>query len=358
MKKTIFILISVLFSVYSYSQQDTLIYTHIPYLGVPDTINYSFIYPEVIDGNTCWGDILHAPFYYYGLNHEVSRLFCDNKALKSVAQGFMLEGVTELNGVMAEMGISQGFMGGFSNVGFKMGIMDASFNIIYEKDYLFDASGCVGMGVNSSFTLIPFDSVLYFEDNFVYIFMEWPDSACIGGSYSMYYQDDYARMYLTAFTQNYDSSETCEALCATCEVKYAPLFKWYGENYWIDLNSLRCDIARYYAYFFEKDSGTTTYYYPPIAVSFYYNNSDSGLSETDISNLVSLSPNPASDVLKINSSFKIREVEIHNSLGQVVLRKEGSQNIETLDVSILESGVYVVRIKTQRGFANKKLIIK
>jgi hypothetical protein len=71
-----------------------------------------------------------------------------------------------------------------------------------------------------------------------------------------------------------------------------------------------------------------------------------------------VSPNPANDVVTVQSSFKIREIEIHNSLGQVVLRKEGSQNIETLDVSILESGVYVVRIKTQRGFANKKLIIK
>lgn len=41
-----------------------------------------------------------------------------------------------------------------------------------------------------------------------------------------------------------------------------------------------------------------------------------------------------------------------------MLRKEGKQNIETLDVSMLESGVYIVRIKTWRGFANKKLIIQ
>jgi hypothetical protein len=60
----------------------------------------------------------------------------------------------------------------------------------------------------------------------------------------------------------------------------------------------------------------------------------------------------------VQSSFKIREIEIHNSLGQVVLRKEGSQNIETIDISHLESGIYIVRIKTQRGFANKKVIIQ
>jgi hypothetical protein len=85
---------------------------------------------------------------------------------------------------------------------------------------------------------------------------------------------------------------------------------------------------------------------------------DMCLYDATVDRYSNVSPNPANEVLKINSSFKIREIEIHNSLGQVVLKKEGSQNIETLDVSNLQSGVYVVRIKTQRGFANKKLIIK
>ncbi|MBO7224574.1 MAG: T9SS type A sorting domain-containing protein, partial [Bacteroidales bacterium] len=44
--------------------------------------------------------------------------------------------------------------------------------------------------------------------------------------------------------------------------------------------------------------------------------------------------------------------------GQVVLRKQVSQNIETIDVSNLQSGAYIVRIKTQRGFANKKILIE
>jgi hypothetical protein len=60
----------------------------------------------------------------------------------------------------------------------------------------------------------------------------------------------------------------------------------------------------------------------------------------------------------VQSSFKVREIEIHNVLGQVVLRKESNQNIETIDVSNLQSGTYIVRIKTQRGFANKKILIE
>ncbi len=85
---------------------------------------------------------------------------------------------------------------------------------------------------------------------------------------------------------------------------------------------------------------------------------DMCLYDATVDRYSNVSPNPANDVVTVQSSFKIREIEIHNALGQVVLRKEGSQNIETIDVSHLESGMYIVRIKTQRGFANKKLIIQ
>ena len=101
--------------------------------------------------------------------------------------------------------------------------------------------------------------------------------------------------------------------------------------------------------FAETDTTLGDGTYPDTNVCLY---------DVNVDRYSNVSPNPANEVLKINSSFKIREIEIHNSLGQVVLRKEGSQNIETIDVSNLQSGVYVVRIKTQRGFANKKLIIK
>ena len=85
---------------------------------------------------------------------------------------------------------------------------------------------------------------------------------------------------------------------------------------------------------------------------------DMCLYDANVDRYSNVYPNPASDVVTVQSSFKIREIEIHNALGQVVLRKEGSQNIETIDVSNLQSGTYIVRIKTQRGFANKKVIIQ
>ena len=101
--------------------------------------------------------------------------------------------------------------------------------------------------------------------------------------------------------------------------------------------------------FAETDTTLGDGTYPDTNVCLY---------DATVDRYSNVSPNPANDVVTVQSSFKIREIEIHNTLGQVVLRKKGSQNIETIDVSNLQSGTYIVRIKTQRGFANKKVIIQ
>ena len=87
-------------------------------------------------------------------------------------------------------------------------------------------------------------------------------------------------------------------------------------------------------------------------------NFDMSLYNATVDRYSNVYPNPAKDIVTVQSSFKVKEIEIHNALGQVVLRKQGSQNIETIDVSNLQSGAYIVRIKTQRGFANKKILIE
>ena len=101
--------------------------------------------------------------------------------------------------------------------------------------------------------------------------------------------------------------------------------------------------------FAETDTTLGDGTYPDTNVCLY---------DVNVDRYSNVYPNPASDIVTVQSSFKIREMEIHNALGQVVLRKQGSQNIETIDVSNLQSGAYIVRIKTQRGFANKKILIE
>ena len=74
---------------------------------------------------------------------------------------------------------------------------------------------------------------------------------------------------------------------------------------------------------------------------------------------ISLFPNPANDVLNITSSETISEIEIVNTLGQVVKRIEVNADNAVCDVEDLTSGVYVVRIRTLRqaqGAAMRKFI--
>ena len=101
--------------------------------------------------------------------------------------------------------------------------------------------------------------------------------------------------------------------------------------------------------FAETDTTLGDGTYPDTNVCLY---------DVNVDRYSNVYPNPAKDIVTVQSSFKVREIEIHNALGQVVLRKQGNQNIETIDVANLQSGTYIVRIKTQRGFANKKLVIK
>ena len=101
--------------------------------------------------------------------------------------------------------------------------------------------------------------------------------------------------------------------------------------------------------FAETDTTLGDGIYPDTNVCLY---------DVNVDRYSNVYPNPASDIVTVQSSFKVREIEIINALGQVVLRKEGNQNIETIEVNSLEKGTYIVRIKTQRGFANKKLVIK
>lgn len=67
-------------------------------------------------------------------------------------------------------------------------------------------------------------------------------------------------------------------------------------------------------------------------------------------------PNPASDVVNISSSLTgIKEVSIFNMLGKKVL--ETSTN-ETINISNLTSGVYIMNISQDGKTASKKLVVK
>ena len=73
---------------------------------------------------------------------------------------------------------------------------------------------------------------------------------------------------------------------------------------------------------------------------------------------VKIFPNPATDILNITSSETIPEIEIVNTLGQVVKRIEVNSDNAVCDVDDLRSGVYVVRIHAASTTLNLRRFVK
>ena len=64
-------------------------------------------------------------------------------------------------------------------------------------------------------------------------------------------------------------------------------------------------------------------------------------------------PNPGSDQLFLSANVLVDEVEVYNLQGALVMDAKLSQNQGSIDVSDLESGVYVVRAVDSNLLATK-----
>ena len=85
----------------------------------------------------------------------------------------------------------------------------------------------------------------------------------------------------------------------------------------------------------------------------------SGIADTKADGYVRLYPNPASGRVQIVSGSPMREVAMIDMLGQVVRTQRFSQRLsESIDISGLEQGLYMVRISTQSGVVTEKLLVR
>jgi hypothetical protein len=67
-------------------------------------------------------------------------------------------------------------------------------------------------------------------------------------------------------------------------------------------------------------------------------------------------PNPSSGLIHISTNTKYSMVSISDLKGKVVLRSNDSE--PTLDASILDDGIYLVKVTTPKGVLCKRLIIQ
>ena len=70
-------------------------------------------------------------------------------------------------------------------------------------------------------------------------------------------------------------------------------------------------------------------------------------------------PNPTENIINIVTENNVIELlEITNSLGQAVIRKESQNNILKVDISKLEYGTYLLHVLSQETYLNKIIIKK
>lgn len=78
----------------------------------------------------------------------------------------------------------------------------------------------------------------------------------------------------------------------------------------------------------------------------------------EIENQISLYPNPVSNYLIIDSeNLDIYSIVILNSQGTELIRYDNNTQNIIIEVSIFDSGLYYVKMKTEKGYITKKIII-
>ena len=113
---------------------------------------------------------------------------------------------------------------------------------------------------------------------------------------------------------------------------------------------------RLYAYYRDLDctsAPANRHYYPNVfELHAYY--SPTGIDESEAS--IKVYPNPTQGMVNVEADGMI-QVEVFNSLGQSVLQKEtfGSQTV--LDLQDAALGLYLLRVKTEKGTFSKHIAV-
>ena len=73
---------------------------------------------------------------------------------------------------------------------------------------------------------------------------------------------------------------------------------------------------------------------------------------------LTLSPNPATSQITITSNNQLKEISIHNTLGQQVLHQSCNSNRVSVTIEDLQTGVYFIRVSDSMGGVKVEKIIK
>jgi hypothetical protein len=106
-----------------------------------------------------------------------------------------------------------------------------------------------------------------------------------------------------------------------------------------------------------------------IATNYTIDNYKSKASATDqllglddvelVTTNISLVPNPANNVITLTTDTSIKAITVFNNLGQLVLTKRSNfSQTNEIDISNLNSGIYIMNINSENGIKMTKKFIK
>jgi len=79
-----------------------------------------------------------------------------------------------------------------------------------------------------------------------------------------------------------------------------------------------------------------------------------GLQENDFINNISVYPNPVKDILNFKTEHNISKVEVYDIAGRILSSNSVSEN--KIDLSNLKTGNYILKLYTEKGIMNTKII--
>jgi hypothetical protein len=95
----------------------------------------------------------------------------------------------------------------------------------------------------------------------------------------------------------------------------------------------------------EPSSDTITILFPAVGIN-------------ELTNTISLYPNPANDLVNVVSSNDIKTIEVLNYIGQTVYKNNDvNLKVTKLDVASFTAGVYFVKITTTAGIKATKITV-
>lgn len=71
---------------------------------------------------------------------------------------------------------------------------------------------------------------------------------------------------------------------------------------------------------------------------------------------LTVSPNPTSSLININSDFMIQSIELYDIQGRILYTSFESSNDVILDISMRQNGLYFVKVKTEKGVKVVKIV--